>query len=367
MEPRFRALVENAFDAINLLGADGTILYKSPGKARPLGYGDGLVDHSIFEIIHADDRERIARQYLELVGHPGESTRAELRVRHASGEWLWIDAVATNLLHEPAVGAIVLNYRDITETRRAREDLELSARLASLGTLAAGIAHEIDNPLTFTLGNLELVERRLSSMDASDVPAPLRAELHQIMSQVSEVRKGVQRVAAIGGDLTGLARVGSGPPVAVDVEHVLDAALAVASAELRGRAEVTRDYASVPCVLGDEGRLGQVFLNLLVNAVHAFQEGGPPGMVAISTRVSSHACVIVEVKDNGVGIRPDHLSRVFEPFFTTKPAGKGLGLGLSISQRIVKDLGGELSVESVLGTGSAFRVTLPMAVRPVTG
>ena len=203
-------------------------------------------------------------------------------------------------------------------------------------------------------------------MDASDVPAPLRAELHQIMSQVSEVRKGVQRVAAIGGDLTRLARVGSGPPVAVDVERVLDAALAVAAAELRGRAEVTRDYASVPCVLGDEGRLGQVFLNLLVNAAHAFGEDGPPGVVAISTRVSSPACVIVEVKDNGVGIRPDHLSRVFEPFFSTKPAGKGLGLGLSISQRIVKDLGGELSVESVLGTGSVFRVTLPIAAPPVT-
>lgn len=359
-ERRFRALVENAFDAINLLGADGTILYKIPGRARPLGYGDALVGHSIFEIVHAEDRQRVAGLYADLAGRPGGFARAELRVRHASGDWRWIDAAVTNLLDEPAVRAIVLNYRDITDTRRGQADLELTARLASLGSLAAGIAHELSNPLAYAIGQVDVARRCVSKMLASELPARVRRGLNEVETCLLMVSDGTQRVADIGSDLRRLASGGAASNVAVNVERVMDAALSVAAAELR-RANVRREYSGVPAVLGDERRLGQLFLNLLVNAAHALPEQGAAGSVVVSTRVGVAGRVVVEVEDSGLGIEPDHLPHVFEPFFTTKPSGKGMGLGLSISQRIAKDMGGEIEVESTLGRGSTFRVTLPAA------
>lgn len=364
-EHRFRALVENAFDAINLLGPDGTILYKSPGKARPLGYGEALVGHSIFEIVHPDDRHRVAGLYADLAARPGAVVRAELRVQHASGEWRWIDAVTTNLLEEPAVCAIVLNYRDITETRRAQTELELTARLAVLGTLAAGVAHEINNPLAYAIGHIDLARRHVSRVLEDQLPAETRAALEEIGADLIFAREGTQRVADIGGDLRRLAGGGGGTNVPTDVELILDSALGVASAELQ-HANVRRDYGRVPLVAGDERKLGQVFLNLLINAAHALPKTGDPGSVLVSTRLGANGCIVVEVQDSGVGIHTDHLPHVFDPFFTTKPSGKGMGLGLSISQRIAKDMGGDIEVESILGKGSTFRVTLPRAPASTT-
>src|SRR5262249_52991153 len=152
--------------------------------------------------------------------------------------------------------------------------------------------------------------------------------------------------------------------------EVLDSSLRIASNQIRQRAQLIKSYADLPAASGDAGRLGQVFLNLLINAAHAIPEGrAERNMIRVSTQVDAEGRVVVAISDTGVGIDPATLGRLFDPFFTTKPVGEGIGLGLSICHTIVASLGGSISVESELGRGTQFRVALPLstAVRANAG
>jgi PAS domain S-box-containing protein len=208
---------------------------------------------------------------------------------------------------------------DVTELRQMQFRLSLTERMATVGTLAAGVAHEINNPLAFIMGQLELVTRQLRRWPASE-------SLESLLTTLGEARVGAERVRDIVRDLGTFSHPEERPVGPLDVLEVLDLSVRMAMGEIRHRAQLVRDYETVPDVLGDSSRLGQVFLNLLVNAAQAIPEGHVDRH-EIRIRVRAEAgWVVVEVRDTGQGIPAELLGRVFDPFFTTRPVGMGTGL-----------------------------------------
>jgi signal transduction histidine kinase/ActR/RegA family two-component response regulator len=235
--------------------------------------------------------------------------------------------------------------------------LASSDRLASVGTLAAGVAHEINNPLTYVLANLDFIREQLH-VHAKKLPPEVHAELDEI---AAEAKAGADRVARVVRSLKVFSRVDEDRRTTTDLIAMVEAALALASNEIRHRARLVKIYRPVPAVVGDEARLTQLFLNLLMNAAQAIPEGhADENHIHVKTWTDEGRAV-VEIRDTGGGIRPEHLPRIFDPFFTTKPQGVGTGLGLAICHGTVTSLGGEIVVESTASLGSVFRVMLPGA------
>jgi signal transduction histidine kinase len=259
------------------------------------------------------------------------------------------------------------------ERRKTQEQMLLSDRLASLGTLAAGVAHEINNPLMALLANLELIGRELeavtkgATLGASRRPESAMVPVACIRDNVQDAREAGERIRRIVRDLSIFLRSEDEAHGPADIHRVLESALRIASIEIRQRAQLVRHYGDVPPVAGSEARLGQVFVNLVVNAAQAIPDNcnGRQHEIRIATRTHESGCVAVDVTDTGCGIAPEHLSRIFDPFFTTKPVGMGTGLGLAVSHRIVSALGGEIRVTTRVGEGTTFCVLLPVATKPV--
>ncbi|HET6582331.1 MAG TPA: response regulator, partial [Nannocystaceae bacterium] len=267
------------------------------------------------------------------------------------------DSVAP-ILDGTALHGTVVVITDVTAERHLARQLEFTERLALLGTLAAGVGHEINNPLAFVTANLHFACDRLAKLRAAGESSAGLDELERVLS---EARVGADRIAQIVGRLRLFARhdVASGP---VDMAAVLTWAINVTEHAWRQRARMVRAIGPLPLVEGDEGRLGQVFVNLITNAAQAIPPGSPDAHeIRVEARVTEGGGVEAIVADTGVGIAPDMLGRIFEPFFTTQPAGQGTGLGLSIVNGIVRDLGGQLTLMSEPGRGSEFRVILPPA------
>ncbi len=252
---------------------------------------------------------------------------------------------------------------DVTEKRRLQAQLIQSDRMASMGTLAAGVAHEINNPLAYVVANLGWVAQSLDGAGpGATVPPEDQSEIREALE---EARSGAERVRAIVRDLKTFSRADESARGPADVRRVLESALNLARNEIRHRARVVTDLGEVPTVEASEHRLGQVFLNLLINAAQAIAEGrADQNQVRAVTRTDERGWAVVEIHDTGSGIPPEHPSSIFEPFFTTKPPGVGTGLGLAICHGIVTGLGGEIQVTSEPGRGSVFRVRLPPARAP---
>ena len=254
--------------------------------------------------------------------------------------------------------SIVTIIRDVTERREMEEKLQFAERMASIGTLAAGVAHEINNPMAYVLGNLEFVRQAISGKSViagSD-------EARELEEVIAEVMHGADRVAHIVRDLKAFSRkVDDEAVVPVALEEVLDTASEMAANEIRHRARLERDYSGSTMVLGNRVRLGQVFLNFVVNAAQAIPHGADAalGRVVLRTFVDESGLAVAEVEDSGTGIAPAIRARIFDPFFTTKPVGVGTGLGLSSALGIVSALGGTIEVDSSVGVGTIMRVRFP--------
>ncbi|WP_437319243.1 hybrid sensor histidine kinase/response regulator [Sorangium sp. So ce385] len=253
--------------------------------------------------------------------------------------------------------------------------LVLAGRMASVGTLAAGVAHEINNPLAFVITNVDAAIRRIGAMERrnsaprsgpwarshADGRGP-SSELSEVLSLLEDAREGAERVRLIVRDLHSFSRAEEDRRGSVDPRRVLDSCVHMAMNEIRHRARVVRSFQEVPPVEANEPRLAQVFLNLIVNAAQAIPEGlAEQNVIELSTRCDAAGWVVVEVRDTGAGIASESLERIFEPFYTSKEEGEGLGLGLAICHAIVAALGGRIEVESRPGQGSTFRVVLPAA------
>ncbi len=262
--------------------------------------------------------------------------------------------------------SVVIVARDVTERAEFQHQLLQRDRMAALGTLSAGVAHEINNPLTYLLVNLEHVLRRLRAASASDDPvAELAAVgsggLAALAQALQQAVEGANRVRQIVRDLLTFSQGNVEQRGPVDVRGIVESATQMAWHEIRHRARLVKSLAEVPPVDANEARLGQVFLNLLVNAAQAIPEGqADKHEVRVVTRADEHGNVLIEVSDTGMGIPPENMAKIFDPFFTTKGEA-GTGLGLSISHGAIRSLGGDIKVISVPGQGTTFRVTLPPA------
>jgi len=246
--------------------------------------------------------------------------------------------------------------RDVTERRRLQTQVVLGDRLASVGTLAAGVAHELNGPLAYVLSNLELAGEALRDV-ASSMQSPIVREL---VDAVADARDGAERMRRIVRELRIFARARDERREIVSLRRVIEVATNMTMNELRHRATLVTNYGPAPEIVADESRLAQVFINLLVNAAQSIPDGHADRneiRVTLSTDVEGRA--VAEVSDTGCGIPRDAQSRIWDPFFTTKPIGVGPGLGLSICHEIVTSMGGTIGVESEPGKGSTFRVVLP--------
>ena len=288
------------------------------------------------------------------------------------------EAKATRLIEEltRANAELKLLNERLEDTKG---QLEQSEKMAAIGQLAAGVAHEINNPIGFVRSNLgalaEYVEGLLSVIDAYARAEPALAAHPALLDDVAqakaaadlpflredvgvlirESREGVDRVRKIVENLREFTRLDGADWQHFNLERGLDSTLRILENELRGKAEVVREYAGLPDVECIAAQINQVFINLIANAVQAIPERG---VITLRTGQAGDS-VWVEIADDGVGIAPENLQRVFEPFFTTKPVGKGTGLGLSLAYGIVRQHGGNLAVNSEPGRGATFRVTLP--------
>ncbi|MDY7227019.1 response regulator [Hyalangium rubrum] len=247
----------------------------------------------------------------------------------------------------PAVARELREAAVRAERLKMQEQLLLSDRLASLGMLAASVAHEINNPLASLMMNLHFAQRAQPTEELDGTQA------------LREALECAERIRDIIRDIKIFSRPDDRRAEPVELHRVLDSSLRMAWNHLFHRARVSKEYAEVPCVEGSEARLGQVFLNLLINAAQAIPEGQPDAhQVRVVTRREPDGTVRVEIHDTGAGIPTEMHERIFEPFFTTKPVGVGTGLGLPICRRLVSEMGGGMGVESAPGRGSIFWVRL---------
>jgi two-component system cell cycle sensor histidine kinase/response regulator CckA len=261
----------------------------------------------------------------------------------------------------------VLYVRDATDERQQELGRLQAEKLGWIGLLAAGVAHEINNPSAFVLGNIEalsghlhLIEDKLRELPESALRSlGLTDVLFEASAILQESKEGMARIHRIVRDLGSFSHADDDATVSMNVNPALESALTMLRNELKYRARVERDLRATRLVRASPPRLGQVFLNLLLNAAQALDEGGAKRNVVTVRSFDDGDSVVIEVADNGPGIPPEVLPRIFESFFTTKPRGLGTGLGLPISLGIVRGLGGELTVEAPPGTGARFRVRLP--------
>ena len=347
-------------DLIGVAGFDGYFKRVNPSWVKTLGWtSEEITGSPWLDFVHPEDIEGTIAAGAKLVaGEP--IANFENRYRCKSGEYRWLDWQCVPLVAEGRIYAIA---RDVTFAKdAAAKDKELQKRLvaadrmASVGTLAAGVAHEINNPLSYVMANLDLVVEEIRTVSGGS-PSGRMKELEDL---VIEAREGAERVRKIVRGLKTFSRADDEHRGVMDVRPALELAINMSFNEIRHRARLVKDYGQIPLVEADDARLGQVFINLLVNAAQAIPTGNAEGNeIRIVTSTDAQGRAVVDITDTGPGIPEAVRARIFEPFFTTKSVGVGTGLGLSICQNIVTGMDGEISVTSVEGRGTSFKVTLP--------
>ena len=377
-EASFRAIIEHAPDGM-VVHASGPILYANSAALRMLGYDrlDELRGRSILTIVPSDGHSFVQSRIRGLETSK-ESPFVEQRLLRRDGSVLTASIGAVKVVFE-GQEAIAVMARDVTEQRALEGQLTRAEQMAALGMLAAGVAHEINNPLAYLMLRLDAIGSTSSRLRSDAVRLRERIEARfgeaaarellegcardtvfdELDDHLATALEGAKRVRTIVNDLRVSSRVDDQVRAEILVTGPLARALGLAAHELQRRARVVTSYGEVPPVLANEGRLTQLFLNLLLNAAHAIEEGHPERNEVKIAVWAEGDDVCVSITDSGAGIPEEVLPRLFQPFFTTKPAGVGTGLGLSICHGIVTSLLGTIRVESTVGRGTTFTVVLP--------
>jgi PAS domain S-box-containing protein len=346
----------------------GRIVYVNPAALRALGVegSEAVVGKTFLDAIHPDDRDAIGAHIqpdARKVGVPPKPHHG--RLLRGDGTVLAVETFSIPILFEGALAMVSL-ATDVTERDEVGEKLLRNDRLAAIGTLAAGAAHEINNPLTYAMINSEHVLRQLRIIVAESRPdsngPDALAALPPLLNSLVQAIDGMTRIREIVRNLMTFSQGTVEARSLVDVRSVVESSIQMALHEIVHRARLVRELSEVPPVEANEARLGQVFLNLIVNAAQAIPEGDTQHHeVRIATRTDDAGNAVIEVSDTGVGIPADVVPKIFDPFFTSKRPGEGVGLGLSISLGTIKSLGGDILVISSPTQGTVFRVKLPSA------
>jgi PAS domain S-box-containing protein len=367
-EKRFRAMIDHSADGIVLDALAKGFIYVSPSTERMLGYTpEEFARASRYDFIHPDHIQHRKAAWAEVIQEPEKVVTYEFLARHKDGSWRWIETTLSNLLHEPSVQAVVVNFRDITVRKNAeaeKERLEIqlrqSQKMEAMGTLAGGIAHDFNNILGAILGYGELAQKGAPEGSA------VRRYLDNVMHAGGRAKSLVERILAF-------SRSGIGERGPINVQAVIEEALELLATSLAPGVRLDKRLeAGNAAIVGDATQLHQVAMNLCTNASHAMGHGGVLDValdradVAQNRRLSHGnlgpgVYVRLCVSDTGSGIPAHVLDRMFDPFFTTKEAGEGTGLGLSLVQGIVADLGGAIDVRTTIARGTTFTIWLPLA------
>jgi PAS domain S-box-containing protein len=347
-----RRLIDSFPDLIFVVDTERRYTFVSPKVEEVLGYNTPETIGAIFgERTHLEDRSALLAVFDDLFVGKRNFASIELRVRHKLGEWRRLRCHFSPLFDvNSKIEGVVISGRDITEVKRLEEQLIQAEKLAAMGQMLAGVAHELNNPLTAILGASELIRDR-AGIDENT------------KRQLDMTHRQARRAARIVQNLLEFSRPASPQKKALDLNAVIDRTLQLHEHSLR-RNSIQVDFhpaADLPPTVGDANQLIQVFLNLIGNAEHAIREVRPSGRIQI--RLGQKASrIFATVQDDGTGIPAEVLPKIFDPFFTTKRPGGGTGLGLSICLSIVREHGGDMDVESLPAGGAAFTVYLPIAV-----
>jgi PAS domain S-box-containing protein len=443
-EAKWRSLIHNSSNLITILEADGSIRYVSPAIQGILGCRPGeLMGKNMFDFVHPDDVSSVKNDFQGVLQNPTTALSTEFRVRHKDGSWRYIESTYSNLLMDAPVSRIVVNTREVTERKLAEAALKQSEaqlrekadqleqallelqetqiqliqteKMSSLGQLVAGIAHEINNPVSFIYGNiphatqytqdlLHLVElyRRHYPNPVPEIQAEAEAIDLDFLSEdlpklMDSMQIGAERIRQIVLSLRNFSRRDQAASERVDLHQGIDNTLLLLQHRLKAKAghpeiQVIKEYGDLPLVECYAGQVNQVFMNILSNAIDALEEArstrqeeqetdsslklrdassceaalrSRSPMLRIRTELQDGNTVVMRIADNGTGIPPHVQQQIFDPFFTTKSVGQGTGLGLSISYQIVVEKhGGQLKCFSTPGEGTEFWIELPVRLSP---
>jgi PAS domain S-box-containing protein len=354
-EARFRFLVEAAPDGVVILQR-GMIVFINPKAAGLLGCEriEDALGKSIVSFLPPADGIAAMARIREMLRTGSERAPSDYRVLADPDRVVEIKSIPCEWEGSQAVLAFA---RDVTERIAIQRRLVDADRLAALGTLAAGVAHEINNPLTYAQLSTQRIARMLDTLGVD------AGSLATMKEMLRDVEHGITRVASITQALRAFARPDDAPPGMVDVEAVLARAVKMVDNDLRHVARLVRDTPDVPAVTANASRLEQVFVNILLNAIQALPQSGRSHEVRISVTHTGER-VTVAIADTGRGIPAAIRDRIFDPFFTTRTVGEGMGLGLAVSKSLVESFGGSIDIESTEGVGTTARVTLRVHQEP---
>lgn len=432
-EAKWRSLIQTSSNLITILEANGTIKYASPAIRSVLGYKPKeLMGQNLFELVHPEDLVNIEQNFQGFLQNPTTDLSLEFRFRHQDGSWRYIESTYSNLLMDSPVTRIVVNFRDVTERKRAEEAIKQSEaqlrekatqlehtlhelqetqtqliqteKMSSLGLLVAGIAHEINNPVSFIYGNIPHATQytqdllHLIDLYRQEYPQPapiIQAEEESIdldfLSEdlpklMNSMQMGAERIRQIVLSLRNFSRLDKAAREPVDLHQGIDNTLLLLQHRVKAKAgrpkiEIVKEYGELPLVECYAGQMNQVFMNILGNAIDALEElnverssveGLSHGVqsnqeqpatpcIRICTQLKDDNTVLIRIADNGPGMTAQVQQQIFDPFFTTKSVGQGTGLGLSISYQIIVDKhGGQLKCVSTPGEGTEFWIELPV-------
>lgn len=342
-EYKYRLIAENSQDLIGLLDANGIIRYASPSHEKVLGIPpESYEGNSAFDRVHPDDVANIKKQCATMVGSV-KSSPVEFRYKHASGDWVYLEAIRVPIFNEKKeIQNFVVVARDISERKRAEALLQKKDRLSIVGQLAAGVAHEIRNPLTSIKGFVQLLQ--------NEVDQPFYTNI--IMSEIDKLEEIVKRFLFLSEPISPHKEI-------VDVKELLEQVVRLfhSQAILYNVDVVQEPFSGFPSIYCDGHQIRQVFLNILQNAVEAMPNGG---MINIQTICEHSDFITFRFIDQGIGISEERIKKIGEPFFSNKE--KGIGLGLMMSNKIIQEHGGTINIRSQVNKGTAVEVMLPIDI-----
>jgi PAS domain S-box-containing protein len=355
-ERRFRALIENSSDGIMITDGDGKVQYTGRSLMGREAEKETFIGINTLDTLHPEDRARVRDAFAAMSRTPEASLTGEYRARHSDGSWRWVDVRAKNLLHDPDVGGIVLNYRDITERKRFEEQFRQTQKLESLGVLAGGIAHDFNNLLVGIMGNASL------ALDGLPGYGDVRQRVEEILAASEQAANLTRQMLAYSGR-------GQFVIEPIDLSELVREMAKLLHTSVPRNVELVQDLAiGLPYIEADRAQIQQLLMNFVINGAEAI--GEKHGTVSVRTGVEDLAqreddlaagrCVLLEVRDTGSGMDEETARKIFDPFFTTKTIGRGLGL--AAAQGIVRGHKGTIRIRTAPGQGTTFTVLFPAAV-----